>query len=112
MTFEPRPTSVESECALGDALTMIPPATGNGMSIALESAELAIEPLERYHRGDLTWENCRQTIRDDCQRRFEPRLRFAARLHSLLLRPRRQRLLLEVSRVFPVTLRYLFAHTR
>ena len=32
------------ECCLGDSLTMIPPVTGNGMSMAFESAELAVNP--------------------------------------------------------------------
>ena len=51
-----------TECAVGDALAMIPPFTGNGMSMAFESAELAMEPLARFSRGELTWMGARTAI--------------------------------------------------
>ena len=37
--------------ALGDAWGMIPPFTGNGMSMAFESAEIAADPLHAWHNG-------------------------------------------------------------
>ena len=45
----------DSECCIGDALTMIPPVTGNGMSMAFEAAEMAIGPLAAYSRGESSW---------------------------------------------------------
>jgi 2-polyprenyl-6-methoxyphenol hydroxylase-like FAD-dependent oxidoreductase len=33
----------QCECCIGDALTMIPPVTGNGMSMAFEAAEMAMD---------------------------------------------------------------------
>jgi hypothetical protein len=75
------------ELCIGDALTMIPPVTGNGMSMAFESAELAIAPLETYSRGELTWQRARQMITHACDRAFAPRLRWAHWLQHLMFSP-------------------------
>jgi len=73
-----------SECCVGDAITMIPPLTGNGMSMAFESAALVIAPVTAYSRGRMTWpETCRETARR-CDRRFRGRLRWSAWLQNAL----------------------------
>src|SRR5581483_9621038 len=43
LELQPRRAEGRTECCLGDAITMIAPLTGNGMSMAFESARLAIE---------------------------------------------------------------------
>ena len=73
-------------CAIGDAESMIPPFTGNGMSMAFQAAELALDPLERWSRGGLPWEACVTEIREGLRRRFRRRLAAARALHPLLLR--------------------------
>ena len=45
----------DHECHIGDAHAMIAPLTGNGMSMAFESAEAAIGPLVAYARRDIPW---------------------------------------------------------
>jgi menaquinone-9 beta-reductase len=72
------------ECCIGDALTMIPPVTGNGMSMAFESAEMAIEPLRRYSQGDISWSEARQQIATACDRAFRRRLAWARWLQSAI----------------------------
>ena len=76
------------ECCVGEALTMIPPVTGNGMSMAFESAELAIEPLAGFSRGDLNWEEACRAIAAACDHRFAARLRHAAWLQWAMFHPR------------------------
>lgn len=73
-------------CAIGDAESMIPPFTGNGMSMAFQSAEVALEPLVRWSRGDTDWESCTTAIRHGLQRRFRRRLFAASAFHPVLLR--------------------------
>ena len=73
-------------CAIGDAESMIPPFTGNGMSMAFQSAEVALEPLVRWSRGESDWESCTATIRHGLQRRFRRRLFAASAFHPVLLR--------------------------
>jgi hypothetical protein len=71
-------------CVLGDAGSMIPPFTGNGMSMAFQAAAIAVDPLAAWSRGALGWEQCRLVIARELRRRFRRRLRVAAWLHPLL----------------------------
>lgn len=112
LNVEPRRILPEGECAVGDALTMVPPATGNGMSIALESAELAAAPLCRYSRGDSEWSDTLREIAEVSHRHFESRLKFAARLHRWMFQPLTRRLLALSATWFPSSCRLMFAHTR
>jgi 2-polyprenyl-6-methoxyphenol hydroxylase-like FAD-dependent oxidoreductase len=81
-----RATSL-SELCIGDSLTMTPPVTGNGMSMAFESAELAIEPLASYSRGDLDWAEASHTLAQACDRAFARRLAWARWLQWMMFAP-------------------------
>jgi flavin-dependent dehydrogenase len=70
--------------ALGDAYSVIPPFTGNGMSIALESAEIAFEPILKYAKGRATWTATQQHLHTTFATRFNSRLRAARALHPFL----------------------------
>lgn len=70
---------------LGDAESMIPPFTGNGMSMAFQAAEIATSPLAAWSRGNASWETTRQTISHALQKRFRRRLSTARLLHPLIL---------------------------
>jgi 2-polyprenyl-6-methoxyphenol hydroxylase-like FAD-dependent oxidoreductase len=74
-----------SLCALGDAAGMIPPFTGNGMTMALQSAELALGPLLRWCRDETAWNETVARIRIDLNRKFSRRLIAGAAIHRLLL---------------------------
>jgi menaquinone-9 beta-reductase len=67
--------------AIGDATTMIPPFTGNGMSMAFQSAESALEPLRLWSLGRITWEQAANRIRRACQTRFRRRMAVSSALH-------------------------------
>ncbi len=87
LCLRPRFASASSECRIGDALTMTPPATGNGMSMALEAAEMAIAPLAAYSTGRVSWLQARQTIAKVCDSRFAKRLAWAKWLHWMMTCP-------------------------
>ncbi len=70
-------------CTLGDAERMIPPFTGNGMSMAFESAECALAPLLQFSEG-ADWHECRAAIRESLERRFKKRVSLALGLHRFL----------------------------
>lgn len=72
-------------CVLGDAESMIPPFTGNGMSMAFQAAELALEPLDEWSKGFMDWDECRAAIRGTLHRRFRRRLNAAQALHPVLM---------------------------
>jgi 2-polyprenyl-6-methoxyphenol hydroxylase-like FAD-dependent oxidoreductase len=72
------------ECRLGDALTMIPPITGNGMSMALESATCALSPLLRYANGWQEWLETTEEISRRLSGRFRQRMFWARLLHRTM----------------------------
>ncbi|NNC87532.1 MAG: hypothetical protein HKN82_03610 [Akkermansiaceae bacterium] len=73
-------------CVLGDAESMIPPFTGNGMSMAFEAAEAAVQPAADYAAGAAGWDEAVMELRRRLRRRFRRRLFTARLLHPFLLR--------------------------
>jgi flavin-dependent dehydrogenase len=82
LMFEPQSAASHPECCIGDALTMIAPLTGNGMSMAFESAAIAIAPLEGYSRGTVSWEMARRNIGRQCDSNFRRRMRWGRCLQT------------------------------
>jgi len=70
--------------SIGDAAFMIPPFTGNGMTMAFESAALALDPLVEYASGKISWQEARELVTKLQSDRFSRRIRVAGWLHSLL----------------------------
>jgi menaquinone-9 beta-reductase len=85
LDLRPASNPTRSDCCLGDAWSMIPPVTGNGMSMALESAAWAAPCLAAYSRGEISWEQARLEVARRLHTGFARRLRWADRLQSLLL---------------------------
>ena len=81
--FGEQPSSPQ-RCSLGDAHSMIPPFTGNGMTMAFQAAESALPFLTSYATGDRSWKDACDAI-DDAQRlRFRRRLNWSRWLHPVL----------------------------
>ena len=72
---------------LGDACAMVPPFTGNGMAMAFQGAELALDPLLAFSRGELDWDGACRAVHGALRRRFRLRLASASALHPFLLQP-------------------------
>lgn len=70
-------------CA-GDAESMIPPFTGNGMSMAFQAAALAVDPLAEWAGGRCSWRETRNAVHDKLRHGFRRRLAAAAFLHRAL----------------------------
>jgi flavin-dependent dehydrogenase len=71
---------------IGDAAAMIPPFTGNGMTMALQSALAAVEPLCEWSAGHSEWSTTAQIIATTQRQRFARRLLWAQGLQSVLMR--------------------------
>ncbi len=112
LDLTPRRATEGGECALGDALTMTPPFTGNGMSMAFESAELAVEPLSRYSRGEIAWDRAQSWIAAECNLRFRSRLRTAGLLQRSLFHPLATKVFFSGMARCSLLLRWLFWQTR
>ena len=87
LALRPQRASELAQCCIGDALTMTPPVTGNGMSMAFESAEIATEPLAAYSRGELRWGAAQKAVAHACDERFCKRLAWAKWLQWLMFTP-------------------------
>jgi 2-polyprenyl-6-methoxyphenol hydroxylase-like FAD-dependent oxidoreductase len=87
LTLKPQRAVTHDECCIGDAITMIPPMTGNGMSMTFESAEIAIEPLVDWSSKRISWTQAQQTIARRCDAAFNRRLAWAEKLQALVLTP-------------------------
>ncbi len=112
LCLQPRRSRHQNECCIGDSLTMIPPVTGNGMSMALESSELAMEPLAAFNRGGLTWTQAQQDISRSCDLKFNTRLRWAAWLQWALFNPTVRSVLLFLTARSKPLWRGIFERTR
>lgn len=77
---------------LGDNYAMSPPFTGNGIAMALEGAEIALEPLTFYAKGAMTWPEARSHIQKLTKAHFRKRLRNSRRIHPLLCNPQSQKI--------------------
>ena len=87
LSLRPQQAASRTEICAGDAITMIPPVTGNGMSMAFESAELAVAPLADWSRGRISWNEARRKIARDCDAAFARRLAWSKWLQRLILMP-------------------------
>jgi 2-polyprenyl-6-methoxyphenol hydroxylase-like FAD-dependent oxidoreductase len=70
---------------IGDAAAMIAPVTGNGMTMALQGAWMALEPVLGWSRGDWEWNAAEHRVVRDLQHRFSARLRWASGLQRVLM---------------------------
>lgn len=80
-----RQTEIPGLVTIGDAESMIPPFTGNGMSMAFQAAEMATQPLCSWAGGETSWGATADLIRISLARGFRRRLLAASVLHPLLL---------------------------
>ena len=85
--------SNEGVVAIGDYAGLIPPFTGNGMSIAFEAASLTIDPIVSWSDGEMSWPDAGACIKRFQARAFASRKRIARFLHPLMYRPDGQHLL-------------------
>lgn len=112
LRVDPAPVDPAGPPSVGDAFSMIPPLTGNGMSLAFESAELAVAPLRHYAANELSWPDCSAAIHRAQRGRFDRRLRFAGRLQRFALRPTATALFVRMAGTFPRLVHAAFGHTR
>lgn len=94
---------------LGDHAAMIPPFTGNGMAMAFQSAELALDPLLEYAKHHASWTEVCAIVQRKLEQRFNRRLASANFLHPFLLKPRRQQWLSTLSRSKLLPMRPLYS---
>lgn len=112
ISLEPVRAAARKDFCIGDALTMIPPVTGNGMSMGFESADLASGPLTDYARGKISWDHARIEAATLCDGAFHRRLFWAFWLQTALGTGCGRATLGMVARIFPAVWRQIYQRTR
>ncbi|RMH55616.1 MAG: NAD(P)/FAD-dependent oxidoreductase [Bacteroidetes bacterium] len=92
ITFRVKGTFAGDVALLGDAAGMIAPLCGDGMAMALRSAELVVPPVESLLAGTLGPEAFREAYDRAWQQEFRARLRLGRWLHRAGERPALARL--------------------
>lgn len=100
------------ECRVGDSICMIPPLTGNGMSLAIESAAIAAPTLEEFSRGGIDWVQARKRISQKCDEEFIRRLTFAGWIQSIAFTAPGRAVLMSILKTAPGVLNGWFRLTR
>lgn len=98
--------------SVGDAVTMIPPVTGNGMSLAIESAWKAVGIVREYAVGQISWEIAQGLARQGYASSYDRRLRWAAWLQRGVFSPWARGLVVRCRPAWPALFRFGFGVTR
>lgn len=72
---------------IGDAAAIIPPLTGNGMTMALQGALGALGPLRAWSEERQNWAQTERAVVSLQRRTFARRLAWAAGFQSILMSP-------------------------
>ncbi len=91
--WQPGPAAAAGALLLGDQAAIIPPFTGNGMTMAMQSALAAAAPLAGWSAGRISWLEACALTHATLRRNFQRRMRWASWLHPLLLHRGGQRVL-------------------
>ncbi len=68
----------------GDSFAIIPPFTGNGIAMALQSGVAAADIIADYATGKITWDEARLAARERLHELFNKRVAWANRLQPVL----------------------------
>jgi len=112
LPIKPFQISDTSVFSVGDAVTMIPPVTGNGMSLAIESAWAAAGIARDYAAGRISWGMAQELVSQGYTRSYGRRLRWAEWLQRGVLSPWARGLVVHSGPVWPALFRFGFGVTR
>ena len=110
--FSPKEQVVDGVLLLGDAAGLISPLAGNGMAMALASAEMVAPLALAYLDGKLSQADLEREYTRQWRGRFAWRLRLGRVLQPLMFQPRTLAVGLRLLRVAPFVGRALVAGTR
>jgi flavin-dependent dehydrogenase len=97
---------------LGDTAAMIPPLAGDGMAMALRSAELCLAPADAYLRGAVSLDEWERAYTGAWQQEFGGRLRLGQALQSALTTQGLGDVLATLGRGLPFAAQWLLEATR
>ena len=112
ITFVPKGALAGDVCMIGDTAGMIAPMCGDGMAMALRSAELEAPLALAFLEGRMTAARFRKDYARAWRREFGLRMRLGRWMHHAYCRPAVSRLSVGVVRRLPGLGRWLIRKTR
>ena len=103
---------VNDVCMIGDSAGMIAPLCGDGMAMALDSADLVAPLADRFLEETLSPKAFRTRYRQEWQSTFGRRLRIGRWVHAAAFRPWATTALLRTCQALPPLARWLIHSTR
>ena len=111
ISFEKK-TQVEDHLLfIGDAAGMVPPLSGNGMSMALHGSKIAAQCIDAFLKGQIARHEMEQDYIDQWNRQFGRRLWVGRRLQSWFGSASQTNLLLHSLQPFPRLVSFLIRQT-
>ena len=101
-----------STLAIGDAAAMIPPFTGNGMTMAMQAGGAIVPHVSEWAGGGIPWPLAVARARRELAHAFRRRMRWSGLGHPVLLRPGGQLLVAWMARhrLLPFSLLFRLTH--
>lgn len=103
---------VDDVCMVGDSAGMIAPLCGDGMAMALRTADLFAPLASDFLSGRRTAKAFREAYQQQWNHRFRRRLRLGRWMHAAAFQPMAATALLSVCRTVPPLTRWLIRATR
>ena len=108
----PKSRFAENVCMIGDAAGMIAPLCGDGMAMALHTADFVAPLVTEYLDGHRTAASFQQAYERKWTTTFGRRMRLGRWIHAAAFRPGAARGLVETFRFLPPLARWLIRSTR
>lgn len=111
ISFDRKSQVEEHVLLIGDAAGMVPPLSGNGMSMALHGSKIAFRCIDSFLRGQIERHEMEQEYMDQWSRLFGRRLWVGRQLQRCFGSAFRTNLLLHSLKPFPKLVSFLIRQT-
>ena len=115
ITFALKGNFYNDICMIGDTAGMIAPLCGDGMAMALRSAEIAVPLVSQFLNGEVDVNNInkfKQNYAIAWQREFQTRLQLGRAMHNCFVQPVLAHLGVNICHAFPFLGSWIIGATR
>jgi 2-polyprenyl-6-methoxyphenol hydroxylase-like FAD-dependent oxidoreductase len=112
ITFAKKENFHHDICMIGDTAGMITPLCGDGMAMALRSAEIAVPYVSRFLEQQISSTEFKQKYAIAWQREFQTRLQLGRIMHNCFVQPPLANVGVSLCQWFPVIGNWIIGATR
>jgi hypothetical protein len=112
ITFAKKENFHHDICMIGDTAGMITPLCGDGMAMALRSAEIAIPFVSQFLEREISSTEFKQKYAIAWQREFQTRLQLGRIMHNCFVQPPLANIGISLCQWFPAIGNWIIGATR